>query len=461
MIQHAVVVKTDNGFNGLITSASDPSVYALGTRLFNRNFKSFAKDVEMFVELNVSTKGRRVVKRVSYRYLGADALPYVPTEEIKPVAITSKKSPIEGYFISREARLVFSTAKNMSDARPARAVKIMMVGESGYGKTTLPRIFAEVAGYSFLRMNCATVRDPEEWFGYREARDGSTVFVKSEFAKALEKGHLVVVLDEFNRLEPWLHNTLFPLLDDDGATIVHDEAFRIGPNVIVVGTINLGYKYTGVFELDEALLNRFEFLLEVGPIPHAEEVKVLEKRTGVEKEVASVIVKTSNILRQNDVVCSTRTSLLVANMVVAGMDIREAFESAVVRRIPSDNTGNNLRKSVVDLVNVALGTLEDREVPNDVFGSGGERVVSSKAHLIQLYRSEGVGSIGMVTLITLIRRLPFVVGAPSLREAQQLAERIQAGETVNIPLSQKPDNFDNLIADFRSTGIAGRYKGEK
>ena len=153
-------------------------------------------------------------------------------------------------------------------------------------------------------MNCATIRDPEEWFGFREAKDGSTVFIRSQFAKIIEAGNAVVVLDEFNRLEPWLHNTLFPLLDDDGATVVHDERFAIGEGVIVVGTINSGYKYTGTFELDEALMNRFEFILEVGPMPHAQEVQVLTKRTGVDAATAEQIVKMSNTLRQQEVICS-------------------------------------------------------------------------------------------------------------------------------------------------------------
>jgi hypothetical protein len=189
------------------------------------------------------------------------------TKTPAPTAKVTKgkdKDFLNGYFIDEETRRVFTTAHKMSVGNPDSAIKVMMVGPSGYGKTTVPKLFAQATGMNFYRMNCATVRDPEEWFGYREAVDGSTKFFRSEFAKAIEAGNLVVVLDEFNRLEPWLHNTLFPLLDDDGKTVVHDEEFKIGPNVIVVGTINSGYRYTGTFELDEALLNRFEFIIEVG-----------------------------------------------------------------------------------------------------------------------------------------------------------------------------------------------------
>lgn len=470
-VENALVLKTDNGFNGTILSATSSSAFRLGADLFSRNFHTYPKGTVMLVQMNISKTGRRVVKNVTF---GTDFKPFafINAEWEKPLQVaketnterekvkmadTHVRKATEGYYISQEARLTFTTAKAMSDSRPARAVKIMMVGPSGYGKTTLPKVFAQVGGYAFMRMNCATVRDPEEWFGYREAKDGSTVFVRSQFAKALEKGHLVVVLDEFNRLEPWLHNTLFPLLDDDGATLVHDEKFTIGPNVIVVGTMNIGYKYTGVFELDEALLNRFEFLLEVGPMPHMEEVKVLRKRTAIDEERANVIVKTSNTLRQNDIVCSTRTSLLIANMVMAGMSIREGFESAVIRRIPSDSSGNNLRKSVVDLVNVAVGVLEDRELEADVFSAPGEKMVREKVHTLQLSRSTENATLGMVPLIVALRRLPLTTGSMSLRDAQRMAEEISSGKTVTITLTRKPEAFDDLIESFRNVGVGGRY----
>jgi MoxR-like ATPase len=482
-IENALVLKTDNGFNATILSATSPSVFEKGFDLFNRNFHPWPKGEVLLVQLNISKTGRRVVKKVtsgkgipSFTHFNASAGSKLKAAELDRMDEAAKvvrevgkqketermvaskiKDALNGYYISPEARVNFSTAKAMSDARPERAVKLMMVGPTGYGKTTLPKVFADVIGYDYLRINCASIRDPEEWFGYREARGGDTVFIRSQFAKAIEKGKLVVVLDEFNRLEPWLHNTLFPLLDHDGCTVVHDEEFRIGPNVIVVGTINLGYQFTGTHELDEALLNRFEFFLEVGPLPHLEEVKVLRTRTKVDEEEANVIVKTCNTLRQNSVSCSTRTSILIANMVKTGLSVREAFETAVIRRIPSDETGNNLRKSVVDLVNVAVGVLEDRELSQDVFSLPGEVFVRELSHNIQL-RASGEGSIlGMVPLIVALRRLPLKDGNLSLRDAQKVAEEIQAGKTVNLALNKKPDAFADLVENFRACGVSGRY----
>ena len=43
-------------------------------------------------------------------------------------------------------------------------------------KTTLPILFANELGIFSLKMDCGTVRDPEEWFGKRGAANGATYF---------------------------------------------------------------------------------------------------------------------------------------------------------------------------------------------------------------------------------------------------------------------------------------------
>lgn len=366
---------------------------------------------------------------------------------------------VNGYYIDPDARVVFNSALRMSKAVPDKAVKMMMMGPSGYGKTTLPRIFAEAAGMDFMRMNCATVRDSEEWFGYREARDGTTVFVRSAFAKALEKGGIVMVLDEFNRLEPWLHNTLMPLLDHDGKTVVHDEEFKIGPNVILVGTINLGYRFTGTFELDEAVMNRFEFTLEVGAMPFVEEKGVLQQRTGVKEDIAHKICTIAQTLREREVPCSTRSTLLIAQMVVTGLGLREAFEFGVIRRLPTDTHGNNLRKTVIDQVNVAIGPYKSAKVTNDVFGGG---VIEEK----EVIKEESGDEIPYYTvtlscpnpkknkvilMVQLIKAFRGLAPDLTLVEAKKTVELLVTGHEVDLKTIELPGA--ETISLFESHGI--------
>lgn len=272
-----------------------------------------------------------------------------------------------GYYVSPNAQRVFETAARMLQADPYTAVKILMTGESGYGKTTIAQKMARLLGLGYFRMNCAAVRDPSEWFFDIEVKtvivktpDGytavpETIFTLSEFAERVASGNCVIVLDEFNRLESNMHNTLFPLLDDDGCTRLHHIDFRVGPNVLFVGTVNLGAKFSGTFLLDDALTNRFDMLLPVKPLPEQTEISVLQNRVGILDSTADVIVSLATVLRENGYDCSTRDTLKISKLVNAGMPTRDAFEFVIVSRIPDDESNAPVLKAVTDLTNRYLG----------------------------------------------------------------------------------------------------------
>lgn len=283
------------------------------------------------------------------------------------VAQATSPSPLSGYFISDDLRLAFTTLHKISNANPEQSAKLVILGPSGYGKTTIPQLFAKQTGRGYYDMNCGSVRDPEEWYGYREAKDNSTVFIESEFIKAVQQDNMVIVLNELNRVEPWLHNALYPLLDDTHGSTVHGQTFKVGKGVIFVATMNTGHKHTGIFEADAALINRFQFVVEVGPMPKAQESKVLTVRTGITLTQAEQLVNIATVLRDADIDCSTRDTLAIATMMGGGADLRSAIEFALIRRIPQD-VGGGLRKKAMDLVNANLTPYRALVPADDVFG---------------------------------------------------------------------------------------------
>jgi len=247
---------------------------------------------------------------------------------------------IEGIFFEGSMKTAFETAVNLTnDGLP---VNVLMTGPSGYGKTSLPLAFAKSLGMKAFRMNCPIVRDSEEFFGYREAIDGNTVFVKSEFTKIIEAGNAIVVLDELNRLESWLHNLLFPLLDDDRKTTVHGEKIVVGENVVFVATINEGFQYTGTFEMDQALRNRMDMTIHVGAMPPAKEAKLLMQRTKLEKSTAIKIVKAIREIRmlvdagELDIDASTRTTIKCGKLVRGGMAFADAIKYTITNNLDND-----------------------------------------------------------------------------------------------------------------------------
>lgn len=265
---------------------------------------------------------------------------------------------LDTYYISPRARLGFGVAYQMLKTDAYRSVKIMMTGASGLGKTTVAQKFAEFIGFGFLRVNCATMLSTTDWFGLMsvEEQNGAPItrFVPSEFAAVAQRGNCVIVLDEINRISPEIHNSLFPLLDDSQATNVYGIDIALGPNVIIVGTANIGLNYTGVFPLDQALVNRFELTLEMEYLPFDVEIDVLRAAyPTVSCDAITQIVAVAKELRLLDVVCSTRTTLLTARMVASGLTVRQAYEFSVVLRLADDDT--NARKNAVDAIVTVLG----------------------------------------------------------------------------------------------------------
>lgn len=264
---------------------------------------------------------------------------FAEKKKVKSPALASLDGArwVEGIYIRNRDLAIFNTMRSFKDADTAN---ILMVGPSGCGKTSIPTAFAKSVGMDVIRINCAAVRDPEEWFGYREAIDGSTEFVPTDFTKKVRQGNAIIILDEFNRVEPWLHNTLLPLLDHDRKTVVHNEEIKCGPNTIFVATMNLGASFTGTFMLDAAILNRFDAVINVENMDAKAEAKLLIDRTGVELAMAQRIVTILGALRHNELIknagvdVSSRSALKVAKLAVGNLlDIRTAIGYVVLNLI--------------------------------------------------------------------------------------------------------------------------------
>jgi MoxR-like ATPase len=219
--------------------------------------------------------------------------------------------------------------KTVADS--TKAANVLLVGPSGNGKTSLAKAFADTYGMSFTKVNCSTVRDPEEWFGYREAKEGSTVFVETDFTQKVKEGNAVILLDEINRLEPYLHNSLMPLLDETRHTQVHGNDIPVGENVIFFCTMNLGAGFVGTFLLDTAVKNRMDATITMQKLSFDREVQLIVDRVGVTKLVATSIVTVLEKLReaamknQIEVDISHRSGLKIARLVKTSLlNIKEA-----------------------------------------------------------------------------------------------------------------------------------------
>ena len=144
------------------------------------------------------------------------------------------------------------------------------------------------------------------------------------------------------------------------------------------------------------------------------------------------------------------------------MKVREAFEVAVVRRIPQDSSGTSLRKQVIDAINVQLDKysvrrfletdiFEDNDVPTST-----NEIEDAPTYLTLLLSRNPSTSLLTAQCIKLIRQLHAVdedgkETEISLSDANAMVNRISKLDTVGIRVAAYPDK--KMITNFSVSGI--------
>jgi MoxR-like ATPase len=225
----------------------------------------------------------------------------------------------------------------------------MLTGEAGYGKTTVGRAIAKHLKKDHLRVDCSVMLDTHAWFGTMQAKDGNTFFDPTEFTRVLEKGDCVIVLDEANRMNIEVANSLLPILDDSGEIRIRNTHIKAGKGVLFLVTLNEGIEYTGIGgSLDKAFQSRVTAKVTVHPLPPPVELQVITKAyPTLELEVIEKLVKIMNAFRDTvnrqrkegnfitaDV--STRVTKQIAWWLSLGLDFNLALRYALYNFITDD-----------------------------------------------------------------------------------------------------------------------------
>lgn len=179
---------------------------------------------------------------------------------------------------------------------------VILQGPQGCGKTETAMQFAAHCGLPVLKINCSLIREARDWFGHKTAKDASVHWVVSEFAKLVERGGVVILLDEITRATPPVLNSLLPLLDDTGFTFLEEvkQTIRRGPDVFFFATANIGNQFSGTYgKLDKALDDRFAIRIKTNYLEPKEEVELLISRTGIDRSSAKKMVNIAAKVRGN------------------------------------------------------------------------------------------------------------------------------------------------------------------
>jgi MoxR-like ATPase len=209
-------------------------------------------------------------------------------------------TPDETYIISDQVANLF---KILQIARRNCPQNVRLLGPHGCGKTELAIQFAARAQMPLLIMDCANLREARDWFGYKSAKDGTVFWHESQFVRAVTAGNHVILLDELNRANPNLLNTLMPLLDARRFTYLEEKGSTIcvGPGTVFFASMNEGAGYTGTSALDRAIRDRFPRVIEMSYLAPDDETNLLMRRTGVDHPTATRLVGMANKIREDAV----------------------------------------------------------------------------------------------------------------------------------------------------------------
>jgi len=302
-----------------------------------------------------------------------------------------KPVPDSTYIIDPNTERLFQI---LQIARKASPQNVNLIGPHGCGKTELAIQFAARAGSPMLIMDCANLREARDWFGFKTAQNGTVYWHESQFVRAVEQGGHVILLDELNRANPHILNTLMPLLDARRFTFLEEKGDKIcvGPGTVFFATMNEGAGYTGTAALDRAFRDRFPRVVEINYLDKANEITLLVNRTGIDKSMAKLLVELASKIRQDATgisatlteSMSTRQLLAAAaDFVIGGVDTLqftvsnhfstdgdEESERFRVQNVIQGKFGHLLAAAAAEVAALAAaapstGTLEDDEDDED------------------------------------------------------------------------------------------------
>jgi nitric oxide reductase NorQ protein len=259
------------------------------------------------------------------------------------------------YYIDNETLGILDKVHKISAKHP---VNMLVAGRQGCGKSSLVKQYAAVYQRPLATFQVGILSEPGQLFGEYALENGETKYKQFLFPQALQTPGCVIHLEEINRPEnPKALNMLFSLLSDDRQVWMDELGLlNVADGVVFFATLNEGEEFIGTELLDPALRDRFYILL-MDYLPNEVEREVLIKKTGVTGEQAGDIIDAVNELRGNSELAidiSTRTTLMIGEMVAAQATLREAISTSL-------QTNKEILESILISLHLEKGYMEKGE----------------------------------------------------------------------------------------------------
>lgn len=220
---------------------------------------------------------------------------------------------------------------------------VLLVGETGTGKTSLVRYLANKNKKKFTRVNLNGATGTEELLGKFVFEKGETKWVYGTLIEAMKNGEWLL-LDEINASTPETLFILHSLLDDDRSIQLKENRGEvIEPHKDFRFFASMNPNYSGTKELNKALLSRFPTIIDFDfPDPESEKSIIKIHTKFRDEKKMDTYIKLSNELRYAyksgviNFVLSTRELISFCRLLDSGMSEKDAFNYSILYKCNHD-----------------------------------------------------------------------------------------------------------------------------
>lgn len=249
--------------------------------------------------------------------------PFIPDEQ-------TYLTPPQGYL----EKLAYGVAHNLP---------VLLIGETGVGKTLAVRYLAWKTNNGLRRVNLNGATTIDEFLGKLQINQQGTYWVDGVLVDAMQSGDWIL-LDEINATLPEIAFCLHSLLDDDRMVVLTEHDGRIlrpHPDFRLFASMNPSEegRYGGTKMLNEALLDRFPVVIRMDYLPQEEEIEAVMAQSGNnDRELVARLVSVASDVREaihNEKVFgsfSTRRVIDWARMAMT-FDVQESARYTVLSKL--------------------------------------------------------------------------------------------------------------------------------
>lgn len=233
--------------------------------------------------------------------------------------------------------------KKFLDVGVDNNMPVLLVGETGTGKTSLVRDIASDRNKTYTRFSITGETTVDDFVGKHTLKDGNVVWQDGILLTAAKNGHYLVV-DEINAALPEILFVLHSLLDDDKYIVVPqlgNKTVKPHKNFRFFATMNPVDEYAGTKELNKAFMSRFAMVLEVDYPETSVETQILIDRCGVDafdaRQMVDVAIGVRRAKHEDKVFYTMSTrDLIYWGKLMDKLNIHEAFRVAVRNKSEGD-----------------------------------------------------------------------------------------------------------------------------